>query len=79
MNKKQADEIKNSIMKCKLKLQTIQPHLNGNKPVLNENFNKILIEKAILRDKLIHKEVSFINKIAKKLNGKKELICDYFK
>ncbi len=79
MNKQQINKIKDSIRTCNLKLQTIKPHLGDNKPVLNENFNKILIEKAILRDKLLHKEVPLLTKLARKINGKKELICDYFK
>ena len=82
MNKKDADKIKNSINTCKMKLRTILPHLGDNKPALNESFNKILIEKAILRDKLLHKELPFFVKLAKKLAPaplKKELICDYFK
>lgn len=81
MNRKQSKEIRNSIRMCKLRLQTILPHLTDEKPVLNESFNKLLIEKAILRDKLMHKEPSFLSKLAKKIraNGKKELICDYFK
>lgn len=80
MNAKQKEQIKNSIRMCKLRLETIKPHLTEQKHALNESFNKLLIEKAILRDKLMHKETSFFKKIMKKLNsGKKELICDYFK
>ncbi len=81
MNRKKIEEIKNSIMRCRIRLQAIQPHLEGNKPVLNENFNKLLIEKAVLRDKLMHKTPSFLEKLTKKIknNSKKELICDYFK
>ncbi len=81
MNRKQNEEIKNSIRMCKLRLQTIRPHLTDEKVILNESFNKLLIEKAILRDKLMRKEPSFLSKLAKKIknNGKKELICDYFK
>lgn len=80
MNKKQIDEIKNSIQMCKMRLTTIKPHLTAEKISLNESFNKLLIEKAILRDKLMHKSPSFLSKIIKKFNpGKKELICDYFK
>ena len=81
MNKRQQDEIKSSIRMCKLRLQTIQPHLTDDKPVLNESFNRLLIEKAVLRDKLLHKEPSFLSKLARKVRtyNKKELICDYFK
>ena len=81
MNKRQQDEIKSSIRMCKLRLQTIQPHLTDDKPILNESFNRLLIEKAVLRDKLMHKEQSFLSKLARKVRtyNKKELICDYFK
>lgn len=81
MNKRQQDEIKSSIRMCKLRLQTIQPHLTDEKITLNESFNRLLIEKAVLRDKLMHKEPSFLSKLARKVRtyNKKELICDYFK
>lgn len=79
MNNKQIEDIKNSINMCKMRLKTIQPHLTPEKTVLNESFNKLLIQKAILRDKLMHKSPSFFKKLIKKMNsGKKELICDYF-
>ena len=81
MNKRQQDEIKSSIRMCKLRLQTIQPHLTDEKLALNESFNRLLIEKAVLRDKLLHKEPSFLSRLARKVRtyNKKELICDYFK
>ena len=79
MNRKQKEQIKNSIRMCKLRLETIKPHLTDEKYMLNESFNKLLIEKAILRDKLLHKEPSFIAKLIKRTTNKKELICDYFK
>ncbi len=79
MNKNKQEEIKESIRMCKLRLNTIKPHLSDEKPALNESFNKLLVEKAILRDKLLHKEPSFLSKIIKKVKqNKKELICDYF-
>ncbi len=81
MNKNKRDEIKESLQTCKLKLHTIMPHLSEEKITLNETFNKLLIEKAILRDKLMKKNASsFISKLIKKITpNKKELICDYFK
>ncbi len=80
MKKSEKDKIRNSIRMCKLRLETIKPHLTEEKHALNESFNKLLIEKAILRDKLLKKELSLFDKILKKINsGKKELICDYFK
>lgn len=79
MNRKKAQEIKDAIQSCKMKLLTIKPHLTDEKTALNESFNKLLIEKAILRDKLMKKDVSFLNKLIKKVKpAKKELICDYF-
>ena len=51
------EEIQNSINICKAKLKTILPHLTDEKPCLNITFNKLLIEKAILKDKL--KQVHF--------------------
>ncbi len=81
MNKNQKEEIKMKINTCKMKLQTIMPHLSEEKHGLNETFNKLLIEKAILRDKLMKDNTStFFCKIIKKIKeGKKELICDFFK
>ena len=79
MNRKDIEDIKDSINMCKMRLKTIQPHLSDDKMVLNETFNKLLIEKAILRDKLLNKEPTFLQKLAKKVRGsRKELICDYF-
>lgn len=80
MNKKQVEDIKESINMCKMRLKTIQPHLSPEKIALNESFNRLLIEKAILRDKLMHEKTSlFANLIKKVRPRKKELICDYFK
>ena len=79
MNRKKAEEIINSIEMCKMRLRTIQPHLTEEKTALNESFNKLLIEKAILRNKLADKKISFFGQLIKKLKpAKKELICDYF-
>ncbi len=80
MNRKDIEDIKDSINMCKMRLKTIQPHLSDDKMVLNETFNKLLIEKAILRDKLMHKTPNLFSRMIKKVKfGKKELICDYFK
>lgn len=80
MNKKQIEDIQDSINMCKMRLKTIQPHLTPEKTALNESFNKLLIEKAILRDRLMHKSPSLFKNLIKKVTShKKELICDYFK
>lgn len=79
MNKKKAEEIKEAIQTCKMRLLTIKPHLSDDKTALNESFNKLLIEKAILRDKLMKKNSSFLSKLIKKIKSEpKQLICDYF-
>ena len=80
MNKRQTEDIKDSINMCKMRLKTILPHLTPEKTVLNETFNKLLIEKAVLRDKLTHKSTSVFKKMLKRTGlVKRELICDYFK
>ena len=80
MNKKQIEDIQDSINMCKMRLKTIQPHLTPEKTALNESFNKLLIEKAILSDRLMHKSPSLFKNLIKKVTShKKELICDYFK
>ena len=79
MKNKKAQEIKDAIQICKMRLLTIKPHLSDDKTALNESFNKLLIEKAILRDKLMRKNPSFLEKLFKKSKPvKKELICDFF-
>ncbi|MBQ4078635.1 hypothetical protein IJD15_05590 [bacterium] len=80
MNKKQIEDIQDSINMCKMRLKTIQPHLTPEKTALNESFNKLLIEKAILRDRLMQKSPSLFRNLIKRVAPhKKELICDYFK
>ena len=44
MNTRQTENIKDSINMCKMRLKTILPHLTSEKTVLNETFNKLLIE-----------------------------------
>lgn len=79
MNRKKAQEIKEAIQTCKMRLLTIKPHLSDDRSGLNESFNKLLIEKAVLRDSLKMKKISFLSNIIKKFKKeKRELICDYF-
>ncbi len=81
MTKKETIELKNSINMCNIKLRAIMPYLKDNKPAINRSFNQILIEKAVLRDKLKNKETPLFIKLARKINANKKdkLICDYFK
>ena len=46
--------------------------LPDDKTALNESFNKLLIEKAILRDKLMRKAPSFVEKLMKKIKPNKK-------
>ena len=64
-----------------MRLKSMLPLLSENKPKLNQKFNQILIEKAILREKLIQIETPIFLKLAKKIipQQKEKLICDYFK
>lgn len=79
MKRKDSKEIRESINRCMMKLRTIQPHLTPEKVTLNESFNRLLIEKAVLKDKLEPKNPTFFNKLFKKLTAnRRELICDYF-
>lgn len=84
MNKKETDKLRQSLNMYKVKIQNIIPYLGENKPVLNQTFNQLLIEKAVLRDKLLKQDPPFFIKLAEKLklnsfHSKKTLICDYFK
>ena len=81
MGKRETEEIRKSMNNCSMRLRAMVNLLGENKPRLNQKFNQILIEKAILREKLIQSETSVFLKLAKKLIPKqnKELICDYFK
>ena len=79
MNKHKIEDIKAEINICNMRLKTIMPHLTQDKVALNESFNRLLIQKAVLKDKLTYKSPSFIQKISKKFSNNRELICDYFK
>ena len=80
MNKKDSDKIKNAIDMCRIRMQAFSPYLNEDKPLLNEKYNKLLIEKAVLRDKLVRSKKPFLVKLAEKIRykAKRGLISDYF-
>lgn len=79
MNNSEAQKIRGSVKMCEIKLERIRPLLKGNKPLLNAAYNRILIDKAVLCDKLKRKNrLGFIEKVKKLFNRKKELICDWF-
>lgn len=79
MKKNDIDNIKESIMMCKIRLRNLQPYIKNSEKI-SQSYNKVLVEKAILRDKVLHKEPTFLQKLARKIAPKKQkLICDYFK
>jgi len=80
MNKRESDKIKLAIQMCEVKIQKLAPYIKDNKPALNQEYNRLLIEKAVLKDKLKNKKVPLFEKLARKIfKREKTLICDYFK
>lgn len=67
-----------SIREKKLQLEKLEPQVDRSF-VCSELYNKIVIEKAILKKKLddINRN-KFAEKIVRLFPKKKELICDYF-
>ena len=80
MSNKSIKKLKSSISECEMKLNAIAPHLSENKPILNRKFNQLLVEKAVLYDKLKKENVPLFAKFVAKFHPKlkKERICDYF-
>ena len=79
MKKEDLNTIKESIMMCKIRLRNMQPYIKTSEKI-SQTYNKVLVEKAILREKVLHKEPTFMQKLTRKFTPrKKKLICDYFK
>ena len=79
MKKEDLNTIKESIMMCKIRLRNMQPYIKTSEKI-SQSYNKVLIEKAILREKALHKEPTLMEKLVRKVTPrKKKLICDYFK
>lgn len=81
MTKKLLKSIENEIEKCKKQLCELEPLMYKSAGVA-ENYNRILVKKAILVDK--YKKILFkkphLSKILNflKFGKKTKLICDYF-
>ena len=77
--KNRKKELKNSIEEKELQLKKLSEHVDKSN-VCGDLYNKVVLEKAILKKELddLNK-----NKIVEAVKGviphKKELICDYFK
>ena len=83
MSKQETAKIRQALNMCKIKIKTILPYLGENKPILNQTYNKLLIDKAVLNDKLRKINPPFFIRLINKLKintnmPKKRLICDYF-
>ena len=79
MKKEDLNNIKESIMMCKIRLRNMQPYIKTSEKI-SQSYNKVLIEKAVLREKALHKEPTLMEKLVRKVAPrKKKLICDYFK
>lgn len=78
MKQNEIDNIKHAMMLCQMRLKNLQPHLEHSSN-LSEIYNRVLVEKAILRNELTQEKPSFFEKIINKLVvRKKKRICDYF-
>ncbi len=78
MKQNEIDNIKHSMVFCQMRLKNLKPHIESSTS-LNEIYNKVLIEKAVLREKLKQENTSVFEKLLNKFFRKKnKKICDYF-
>lgn len=78
MKQNEIDNIKHAMLLCNMRLRNLQPHIEHSSN-LSEIYNRVLVEKAILRNELTGERHSFIEKIVNKFFKKKEKrICDYY-
>lgn len=72
-------ELVNSIKEKEVQLSKLKAHVDKSS-VCSDLYNKIVLEKAILKKELEDLEQnSFIKRIRAIIPRKKTLICDYFK
>ncbi len=78
MKQNEIDNIRHAMLCCQLRLKNLKPHIEQSSN-LSEIYNKVLVEKAILRNELIEQKPSLLQKIVNKFFVKNEKrICDYF-
>ncbi len=78
MSKKQASKIRQSILKYNTELLRLQPKLDSSEEV-NVKYNKILIQKAMLKQELDEIQKPILKKVIDMFKNKKEkMISDYF-
>lgn len=78
MSKKDNANLFLEIARCKEKLSVLRPRLNESTPA-NQEYNEVLIKKAVAVQKLKEEQTPLLTKFLKKFKKNKEtLICDYF-
>ncbi len=79
MNKKEVDDLKKSIQEKEVQLAKLKVHVDKSS-ICSDLYNKVVLEKAILKKELQDVENNTLtSKIKKIIPRKKTLICDYFK
>lgn len=79
MTNDKASRLRQTILMCNTELTKLKPKLEESEE-LNEKYNKVLIKKAICRQKLKAMNKPLLSKIFGLFRNKNEkLICDYFK
>lgn len=78
MKQNEIDHIRHAMLCCQMRLKNLEPY-SENSSNLSEIYNKVLIEKAVLRNQLVEQKITFLQKLFNKFFVKNEKkICDYF-
>jgi len=79
VNKKDVDDLKKTIQEKEVQLAKLKAHVDKSS-ICSDLYNKVVLEKAILKKELQDVENNTLtSKIKKIIPRKKTLICDYFK
>ena len=72
------EKLKQSILEKEMQMKKLAPLIDNN-PVCSNLFNKVLIEKAVLRKQLEElNNDTFFGRVKRFLPKNQKLICDYF-
>ena len=72
------EKLKQSILEKEIQMKKLAPLIDKN-PVCSNLFNKVLIEKAVLRKQLEElNNDTFFGRVKRFLPKNQKLICDYF-
>lgn len=78
MKQTEIDNIKHAMMLCQMRLRNLRPHIEHSAN-LSEIYNKVLVEKAVLRNEITKEKDSFIKMFVNKFFTKgQKRICDYY-